>query len=1145
MKSLAGFDNVMKQTSHHSITALILAGSFVFFMANAQAQTEGTALPGSRPVSTSTSSASIPVVTPAPKRPNEDKMGTPAWVLERNKAVEAARAGNYDEALPALRDIYKQHGDDIGVVRDYCAVLSWAGHDQESVDIYQTMPAGDQPEFVLLAVGHSYRQLNRPSDALPVYKQGLQTQPDNLDFAIGYARSLLDTNQNDEALTFADDNLQKYGRRQDILLAADEAAVKMARQKDYKRPLEVLGRLHKEYGDDAGVARDYTAVLAWSGRDADAVAVYKTLPGGLSDQPDYVLEVIGHSYRNLHRSGEAVAIFQELLKRHPDSLDFAEGYGRSLSESGHPEKALTFAEGDLKKHGRRKEILDTAVDAAAQLARQHKYKQALATMQRLHKKYGDDYQLQLNYMVVLSWAGQDQDCVNVYQGMRNKQGLPTYAVMAVAHSYRNIKQFEEASNLYQQGLRREPANAEFATGYIRTLTEAGYVEKALEVANDNIARYGKRFPILLAAGDAADQYGETTKALEYYQQAHAISPRNQDALRGLIRTQDRTGAPQAALKLADQNPNIISPSEYRHLQSDDAALMVRYATTQPEGEYGRYDATDRAIARLDALIAAWQNEGPEAQADVQRARLDRIVAYHNRFRMQEVVSEYNDLVGEGVEIPNYVLSSVGDAYLYLHQPERARDIFLQVLATDPQNYDTRKQLFYAYVECDDYDDAFNTIDQLATDEPATVMIDGKSQINTRKTTAELIAGEGRLYAGMVREADPIIMPVASSDPNNPAYREALGNLYSAHGWPRKALEEYQQGVVLRGGKDLDNEIGVAETNLRLQNYPQAQAETDDLLQRYPDNTQVNRLSRDEQIHNMAEIRIAAGYDFRPMTERNVTGGEGYGIDTVIYSPPVGSNWRIFAGDYFTHQHEPNNEGSVGYERAMLGAEYRNGPVTVSGAPTFNNYHDSERVGAMAEGSYAFNDYWTLAGRGELFSRDTPLRALNKGTTADEVVAHATWQPDESHSLRFGGNVMPFSDGNTRTGVDAGYSERLFTTPHLAFNGLVDGGESQNSENNDRSYYNPKMDAIGLVGGRLTHIIYEHYYTTWQQSLTIEPGVYWERAYGADAALRMRYEQRVFLDQVFEAGLGVDFSRQSYDGSPENDVGLTLDVTGHF
>jgi biofilm PGA synthesis protein PgaA len=1111
--------------SRSSAYRFFVSLTFVIFMAStAMAQNDA---------STSSTTAAAPTVAPASKVPNEEKMGPPAWLVARNKAVDDARQGHYDTALPVLRDTYKQHGDDISVVRDYVSVLSWAGHDQEAVDIYQTMPAGDQPDFVLLAVGHSYRNLNRPNDALPIYQQGLQLAPDNADFAIGYVRCLLDTDQDDKALTFADEDLQKHGRRQDILLAADEAAVKMARKHDFKHPLEVLTRLHKEYPDEVGVTRDYVAVLAWSGRDADAVAAFKTLPAG--EQPDYVLEAVGHSYRNLHRSSEAVPLYHQLLEHQPDSLDFAIGYGRSLSESGQSEKALAFCESDLKKHGRRKEILDTAVDAADQLARHHKYKQSLAALQRLHKRYGDDHMLKLNYMVVLGWAGRDQDAVNVYSTMP-KGSLPDYALLAIGHSYRNLHRPEDAAKIYEQGLRQSPRNVDFATGLIRSLTEAGYVEKALAIADENLKKYGKRFPILLAAADAADQFGETTKALEYYEEAHAISPHNQDALHGLIRTQDRTGSPESALKLADANPGIVSASEYRHLQADNAAIMVRYATTQPEGEYGRFDATDRAIARLDALIAAWSNQGPDAQTDVQHARLDRIVAYHNRFKMQEVVSEYNDLVGEGVEIPNYVLSSVGDAYLYLHQPERARDIFLQVLQSDPNDFDTRKQLFYAYIECDDYDDAFQTIDKLASEQaPGT----------PRQYTADLIAGNARLYAGMVNEADARIMPLVTASPNTSSGHEALGNLYSAHGWPRKALEQYEAGVVLRGGKDVDNEIGVANTNLRLQNFKEAQAETDDLMQRYPENTQVQRLSRTEQIHNMAELRVSGGYDFRPMTERNVTGGEGYGIDTVLYSPPIDENWRIFAGEYFTHQHEPSNEGSIGYSRSMFGAEYRNGPFTVAGAPTFNSYHGSNRVGVFGEGSWYLNDYWTLAGRGELFARDTPLRALNSGTTASEVAAHATYQPDEAHSLRFGGNVMPFSDGNTRTGADASYSQRLFTSPHLAFNGLVDLGESQNSENNNRRYYNPKMDFIGLVGGRLTNILYERYSTVWQHSLTIEPGMYYERSYGESAALRMRYEHRVFLDEVFEAGVGVNFSRQAYDGSPENDVGITFDVTGRF
>ena len=55
----------------------------------------------------------------------------------------------------------------------------------------------------------------------------------------------------------------------------------------------------------------------------------------------------------------------------------------------------------------------------------------------------------------------------------------------------------------------------------------------------------------------------------------------------------------------------------------------------------------------------------------------------------------------------------------------------------------------------------------------------------------------------------------------------------------------------------------------------------------------------------------------------------------------------------------------------------------------------------------------VCGYGEVFSRDTPLRALNRGVTTNALNINTTYRASELHQLRFDGVIMPFSDGNTR------------------------------------------------------------------------------------------------------------------------------------
>jgi len=293
----------------------------------------------------------------------------------------------------------------------------------------------------------------------------------------------------------------------------------------------------------------------------------------------------------------------------------------------------------------------------------------------------------------------------------------------------------------------------------------------------------------------------------------------------------------------------------------------------------------------------------------------------------------------------------------------------------------------------------------------------------------------------------------------------------------------------------------------------------------------------------AELQVSANGNITPSS--NVNGGTSYGLDTKIYSPTLDTNWRLFAGQYFAHEDEPDGEGSIGFTRSTAGVEYHNDTITTNLAPTLNLYKGTERVGAVGDATWNLNSQWSLGGDGQYFSRDIPLRALNAGITANSYDANVTWHNDDLYRLILNGNAMTFSDGNVRTGAGADYMQRLYTSDHLIIDGLANATESQNSENENRLYYNPNHDLLGLLGARVTQPLYRENNFIYQHSLEVTPGGYWQQNYGASPMVNAHYEQRINFNESLSTGLGVLFSRQSFDGVPENDVTLLFDLTKRF
>src|SRR5260370_115736 len=77
----------------------------------------------------------------------------------------------------------------------------------------------------------------------------------------------------------------------------------------------------------------------------------------------------------------------------------------------------------------------------------------------------------------------------------------------------------------------------------------------------------------------------------------------------------------------------------RPCAADEAAAMVRWgAQVRSTDPTHRFDGTDAALARIDALLAALPP--PPAEAATRRQlRLDRLVALRDRVRMKEAAEE--------------------------------------------------------------------------------------------------------------------------------------------------------------------------------------------------------------------------------------------------------------------------------------------------------------------------------------------------------------------------------------------------------------------------------------------------------------------------------------------------------------------------
>ena len=572
----------------------------------------------------------------------------------------------------------------------------------------------------------------------------------------------------------------------------------------------------------------------------------------------------------------------------------------------------------------------------------------------------------------------------------------------------------------------------------------------------------------------------------------------------------------------------ITPS----IAADQAAAMARWGVqTRPTDPAHRFDQTDAALARFDALLASLP---PEEAALRRRVRLDRLVALRDRMRMQEAADEGGVLMAEG-PLPAYAEDAYGAALLHLRRPVEARDAYRRILAQNPRDVVARYGLFYASVDLEDFATAYAAIDAIVAEQPIWRRYAGDpvQHPNDNRADAEITAAQARFYGNELGEAWARLVKISNAAPANANARLALYQIANARGWPRRATEEGEIAVSL-APDDVGSKIAVIEIAMAHYRFAEAQRLMAELLALYPEDQAVKRLARDLD----AKRRWLLEIEVKPSnSEGGGTNASGQALvsEARLYTPPIADNWRAFAlGGYSTAQ---PIEGFVNRGRAGGGLEWRVPYFSATVYPTYS-WGTYPRAGGGATLDWAATDEVRIGLAAELFSIDTPLRALFYGITADTYSARVAYRWHESRSVAASIAYIPFSDGNRRLSGGLTYQERLINLPGFD---LTARGEAYASQNSlvGAPYYNPVRD-LSLTGGLLAeHTLWRRYDNTLVHRLNVDAGLYSEQGYPDNWIATVNYEHRWRFDPLTEFRYGVVLSRRVYDGAVENTLSLVF------
>lgn len=792
--------------------------------------------------------------------------------------------------------------------------------------------------------------------------------------------------------------------------------------------------------------------------------------------------------------------------------------------------------------------VDEEYDALIIQARQGIYDPALAMLRQRVSLNPQDLRAIVDLIVIAGRAGRSAEVIEVYESLALARPLPAEALATVARAYRDEKQWNQALLVFRKGARPYPEDDAFVLGETMVLADAGEIAEAIELGRKLVAQAPRNVDRRLALGYAYARGQQHFAALEQVDRAYQLAPQRAYVVRAYVFALQRARMAEAALRVARGRADLFTPAQMRRLEGDYAAELVRIAGLNARGEAARLDVAHRAVALLDAQIEAWTALGDEARGDVQRARIDRLRALYISERMQDIVDEYERLQAEQVPVPRYVLNDVGNAYLYLRQPEAAATLFAgamedpEVASDEPGDWlASHTGLFYSLAEAERRDEAQAIIEQAQTDNAPWLYYKGQEERmpNDLHLEALRVGAQGRLMAGDTRQAQETYDEMVRLAPNNAGLRAARADALLARQRPREAEVELKLAETL-APRNLSVEVGQAYTALELQEWRQARLLSADVTARFPDNAAVRQLARAIEVHDKAELLVSGA---RGIANDSAVAGDGEtAIETVLYSPPISEDWRAFVGaGYATGKFE---EGTGRYRWARSGVQWRVRDVTVQAEASANNYGFGTKPGLHLEGALDLDDSWQVGAGVDWRSRATPLRALTNNISANSVEAFVRWRADEQREWTLSATGMHFSDGNDRFSIGVLGRERLYTAPKLAVDLGMDVSVSRNTRS-DTPYFNPRADLTVLPSLQVTHLLHRRYESAWTQTAGLGVGLYSQRDHGTGGIVALSYGQRWQVNDALALGATATGISRPYDGDREREVRLVFDLSFRF
>lgn len=974
---------------------------------------------------------------------------------------------------------------------------------------------------VLLPLLLDYSRTNKSESSSSGFSDYQMPAKDKIDRDPGLQAILVSSLFNDMKLTKTSSSSSE----------ALEKSKELITEGKYDEALSVLSPYISDPLKYPDVVADYLSILVWDHRIDEAINMYKSLPEEFPGY-GYLQRNMAKAYYDRQDFQMALSLYDASLKQDPMDEEAQKGLVYSLIRNGDFNRADDYLEVFLS---RSPGSLTLDLAKFYLLLWQDRYVEAVELFHELEQieeidkefiyKSRDDLIVSLpdtkkqlmesdlknagrefttDFILLLILKRDFKTAVTTFEASELAVDLlQDYLLGWIAWAYFKTGDTVTAKKYFNKILSDKPDYIRAKIGLAYCLAKDGQGERAIQILDSMLSTDPKNTEMMFARAYALEKTQRFWMAVREYDRIIGVTRENPVAERLRLRALSDLGASTHALARARKN----FPHDSMFLEGIVADMLV---------DRIRWKEYSEAIDMF--------HSGME---DNLRTRYDHLVALVENRDMNEAIAAYEKMLKEGTQPPYWLMEYIAEAYMYMHQPYKALELYDRVLE-ERQTFRSRMGKFYALQEIREFDKARNVLNDLDEDIPEVLRAGRKIKPNWQKLDTVLARGWSLIYEDRFQEAEDYFMDLYEKAPANTGIRTGLAHSYLWRGWPRKALREFKINSTL-DPKNVKNNIGKILALNTLAFKKEARKEAQALTNNHEKDIFVKDLNRRLRLEELREILtdVAVEYDDE--------GFEEVSVSTRI-SQPVSLRSKLFGFLFWQRSSDPSQ--SSYFRRSGLGIDH-----------TFNNrwhliqrfslnYNDGDDFGSFTLFDFTPDDYWSLGLSYDSFTTDIPMRARVFDIEADRLNAALKYRESEKRGYAMSYSCMRFSDDNDRDEWMIGYEQGLYEKNNWKMKLFLDFYASANSRD-DVPYFNPDND-FSISAAHLTeHTLMKRYEEAFIQRLYLSLGVYDQSGFSGRATGAVRYEHSIDFSDVHSLLYGSNLSMKAFDGERVTGYGFYL------